>query len=114
MGDELRVERAHHAGEQWAPPVARDLRFEAAEDGRVQRVEEVSLVAHMTIEAHRFDAEAGAEPAHRERLQTLFVHQLQRLSADALAAQSIVFLAGHAYAVSFLRLRCKQVKAASA
>ena len=48
----------------------------------MQRVEQIGLVAHVVVEAHRLDAEAGAEAAHAQRLEPLFVDERERFGAD--------------------------------
>ena len=112
VAQERGAQRAREAGEQRAPvDVAAGVGGEGAEHRGVQRVEQVGLVAHVVIQAHGLDAEAGAQAAHRQRLQPLLVDQGQRLGADAFAGEGVGELfRGWAGVGSRHGLRCKGVR----
>ena len=111
VAQQRRAQRARQAAEERAPAGARApacawrarLGLQIAEHGGVQRVEQIGLVAHVVVEAHRLAAEARAEAAHGERLQPLGVDERERFGADARAAEPRRrFTFGrHAYGVSF-------------
>src|SRR5437868_4815116 len=57
-------------------------------------VEHVFLVAHVVVERHRLDADLASDPAHRDGLEAVGIHDAERGGDDALAGQTLAFFRG--------------------
>ena len=91
-----RVRSAAAQSRSASGPAARaDLFVELADDGVDHAVEQRLLVGDVVVQRHRLDPELLAEPAHRQRAETLVVGEGHGRLQDEVSAQRLAGGLGH-------------------
>jgi hypothetical protein len=80
---------ARHRSRVVGPVVGGSGELELVHHAFGDALEDVVLVLDVVVQRHRLDAELPADPAHRDGLETLFVHDAQRRLDDPVSGERL-------------------------